>query len=221
VPSFLGDRTLWLRVRYYRQELSKLRFAVPGRFGRKRSLGAREIAAAVKTKALEEAKRVAWKTPPRAKLSVSLLFYSDDHTPSAIHNLVKFYLDELRDIAFADDRQISHLTAGLCRLSLSPPCPNGTTKSDVYIAVERLVDYNRRFDLCFELLDRAYAERELESSECTFDLGEIDESLVVTFPEETRRQMKKSNTIRFRNVCFHIVNWGLMTDRVFIGTCVT
>jgi hypothetical protein len=191
VPSFLCDRPLLLRVRYYRQGLSKLRLVVPGRFGRKGTLNAPKIASAVRTKAFAEAKRVAWKTPPRAKLSVAFLFFSDDRrSPPAIHKMVKFYLDVLKDIAFADDRQISHLTAGLCRLSLAPRCPNGTTQSDVVITVERLVDYNRRFDLCFDLSDR-YGEREREGSEFTFDLGKTDESLLATFPEETRRQIKK------------------------------
>ena len=165
-----------------------MRLHVPGRFGRKGRLGAQEIAKAVKTTACAEAKRVGWKTPPRAKLSVSLLFGSSDRSAPAIHNLVKFYLDELRGVAFVDDRQISHLTAGFFRAGALLPDP--TTTSDVCIAIERLVHYNRRFDLCFELFDR-YGERERESSEHALDFEEIDESLLATFPEETRRQMKK------------------------------
>ena len=137
--------TLWLSVRYRR----KLWLAVPGIFGRKGRLKAPEIAAAVRTAVTTEAKRVGWKAPPRAKVSVSLIFWGDDRSAPAIHNLVKFYLDELRGGAFVDDRQISHLTAGFARGVLCSPFPDGATKSEVSIEVERLVDYNRRFDLCF------------------------------------------------------------------------
>jgi hypothetical protein len=119
---------------------------------------------------------------------VSFLFASNDPSAPAIHNLVKFYLDELRGVVFVDDRQISHLTAGFFRVGSLWPDP--TITSDVYITVERLVHYNRRFDLCFELFDR-YGEPERESSEHVLDFDEIDESLLATFPEETRRQMKK------------------------------
>jgi len=194
-----------------------LRLAVPGRFGRKGRGNAREIAAAVRTKAFAEAKRVAWKTPPRAKLSVSFLFFSNDRSAPAIHNLVKFYLDELRDVAFVDDRQISHLTAGFCRLGSSGP--GCATESEVYITIERLVHYNRRFDLCFELLDTGCAERDtLDSDEML--LSPLDKSLLATFPEETRRQMKKIQRNNVQERLLSHNKLGLTTGQVFIDTCV-
>jgi len=118
-----------------------------------------------------------------------LIFYSDDRSAPAIHNLVKFYLDELRDVAFVDDRQISHLTAGLCPRTLGSPCRDAATRSEVFITIERLVDYNRRFDLCFESGFEDYAERQRDSDEMVY--SPLDKSLLDTFPEETRRLMKK------------------------------
>ena len=175
---------LWLRVRYQ----PKLRLTVPGTFGRKGRLKAPEIAEAVRT-ATREAKRVGWQAPPRAKLSVSLIFWGNDSSAPAIHNLVKFYLDVLRGVAFVDDRQISHLTAGFARGILCSPCPSGTTESEVSITIERLVDYNRRFDLCFESGFEEDAERERDSHEIVS--SPLDESLLDIFPEETRRQIRK------------------------------
>jgi hypothetical protein len=176
---------LLLRARYG----PKLWLAVPGRFGRKRRRDTREIAAAVRTAATEAAKAVRWKVLPRAKLSVSLVFFSDDRSAPAIHNLVKFYLDELRGVAFADDRQISHLTAGLCPQTLGSPCRDAAARSEVVITIERLVDYNCRFDLCFESGFEDRAERQRDSDEMLD--SSLDKSLLDSFPEETRRLMKK------------------------------
>jgi hypothetical protein len=176
---------LFLRVRYR----PKLWLAVPGRFGRKGSLKAPNIAGAVRTAVTREAKAVGWKALPRAKLSVSLFFYSDDRSAPAIHNLVKFYLDELRGVAFVDDRQISHLTAGLCPRTLGSPRRDAATRSEVFITIERLVDYNRRFDLCFESGFEDYVERQRDSDEMGY--SPLNKSLLDTFPEETRRLMKK------------------------------
>ena len=168
---------LWLRVRYQ----PKLRLTVPGTFGRKGRLKAPEIAEAVRT-ATREAKRVGWQAPPRAKLSVSLIFWGNDSSAPAIHNLVKFYLDELRGVAFVDDRQISHLTAGLCPRTLGSPCRDAATRSEVFITIERLVDYNRRYDLCFESGFEEEAERESGSDEMVY--SPLDKSLLATFPED-------------------------------------
>jgi Holliday junction resolvase RusA-like endonuclease len=138
-------------------------------------------------------------------------FFSDDRSAPAIHNLVKFYLDELRGIAFVDDRQISHLTAVFCRLDSWLPQLNApgildstgrdsVKKSDVYITIEHLVDYKRRFDLCFELLDEhdfaEDAEEERETSESTLDTGDglyspMSKSELAALPEDVRRAVKE------------------------------
>jgi Holliday junction resolvase RusA-like endonuclease len=176
---------LWLRVRYQ----PKLRLIVPGTFGRKGRLKAPEIAEAVRTAAAQEAKRAGWQAPPRAKLSVSLIFWGNDSSAPAIPNLVKFYLDVLAGVAFVDDRQISHLTAAFARGILCSPCPSGTTESEVSITIERLVDYNRRFDLCFQSDFEEDAEQTPELHE--IESSPLDKSLLEIFPEETRYQIRK------------------------------
>jgi hypothetical protein len=183
----------WLRVRYR----PKLQLTVPGTFGRKGRLNAPEIAEAVRAAVITQAKSVGWQAPPRAKLSVSLIFWGDDRSAPAIHNLVKFYLDVLHGVAFVDDRQISYLTAGFARGILCSPCPNGATKSEVSITVERLVDYNRRFDLCFESGFEEDAEREPDSDEMVY--SPLDKSVLATFPEETRRLIKKLERDKVQN----------------------
>lgn len=165
-------RALLRRIRD-RQHFPRLSLAVHGRFGQKKRRRTGEIAEAIRTEVTKETKRVAWKTPPKAKLSVAFDFFSNDRSAPAIHNLVKFYLDELRGVAFVDDRQINHLTAQFCRIGVDSARSNSDNakESDVYITVERLADYNRRFDLCFELLDEdgfaEDAEQEGETSEST------------------------------------------------------
>ena len=52
-----------------------------------------------------------------------------------------------------------------------------------------MVDYNRRFDLCFESGFEEDAERERDSHEIVS--SPLDESLLDIFPEETRRQIRK------------------------------
>jgi len=59
----------------------------------------------------------------------------------------------------------------------------------VVITIERLVDYNCRFDLCFESGFEDYAERQCDSDEMVD--SPLDKSLLDTFPEETRRLIKK------------------------------
>jgi hypothetical protein len=175
----------WLQVRYR----PKLELTVPGTFGRKGRLNALEIAEAVRSAVIKEAKRVRWLAPPRAKLSVSLIFWGDGRSAPAIHNLVKFYLDLLKGVAFVDDRQISHLTAVFARGILCSPRPDGAIESEVSISIERLVDYNRRFDLCFASGFEGDTKREPDSS--GIEYSPLDKSLLATFPEETRLQIKK------------------------------
>src|SRR6266566_5232579 len=202
MANFVCDsslKPLWRRIRA-RQQFPKLHLALHGRLGRKKRRKTREIADAIRPQVIAETNRVAWKAPSKAKLFVSFAFFSSHRSAPAIHNLVKFYLDELRGVAFVDDRQISHLTAEFCRLNLDPACNDNATGSIVYITIERLVDYNRRFDLFFELLDESdfaeHAEQEREMSKSTLNTDEtlcspLSKSSLAALPEETRRLVRK------------------------------
>jgi len=171
-----------------------LRLFLPGPFGQKARRNSSSIAAKVRVLAAAQVKSRSWEIPKRAKLSVSLAFFSRDHSAPAVHNLVKFYLDELRGIAFADDRQISHLTAEFSRVRGQRSSGESGAKSDVYITVERLTDYKRRFDLYFELLSYRDVEQDFESEHnCAEpDYYESDyRSFLASLPDDVRQQWKK------------------------------
>ena len=52
----------------------------------------------------------------------------------------------------------------------------------MFITIERLVDYNRRYDLCFESGFEEDAEREPGSDEMVY--SPLDKSPLATFPED-------------------------------------
>lgn len=83
-----------------------------------------------------------WSEIPRANLAVSFTFFTSQKQPPSIHNLVKFYMDELRQYAFRDDRQVACLEVEIFR---------DAKQEKVYIKVERLSDYKQRFDAAFDL----------------------------------------------------------------------
>jgi Holliday junction resolvase RusA-like endonuclease len=78
-------------------------------------------------------------------------FFAGSSQAPALHNLVKFYLDLMSSIVFSDDRQVGYLVAQCWR----PPrryADSDRAEGSVFIEVERLTDYKRRFDLFFALL---------------------------------------------------------------------
>jgi hypothetical protein len=77
-------------------------------------------------------------------MAVSMSFFTSRTQAPSIQNLVKFYMDELNQHVFADDRQVACLEAELWKGS-------NETSDELYIKVERLADYKRRFDITFRL----------------------------------------------------------------------
>lgn len=109
-----------------------------------------------------------WKYAPRAAIAVGFEFFGSDRSPS-LHRLLKFYIDTLTGVLFNDDRQVRSITATFFGL---PPIPRGLFKFEsapksreaaterVFVKVERLADYKKRFDLYHEVLsDRDFALR--------------------------------------------------------------
>ncbi len=120
-------------------------------FVQKRRRGASELAKKIKQHFLVEMDKTGWTYVPRAKLAVTMSFYPRDNKIPTLHNLVKFYLDTLRSVVFNDDRQVGCLVAKCWRTH--EPSQNLDEKdASVFIEVERLTDYKRRFDLYFALM---------------------------------------------------------------------
>jgi hypothetical protein len=87
-----------------------------------------------------------WVAPPRARVAVSLAFFSSKPNPPELYSLVKYYLDVLQGPVFKDDRQVHYLDASIWRST-----PEGTHgPSSLYIRVRRLSEYLRMLELCEE-----------------------------------------------------------------------
>lgn len=146
-----------------------------------------------------------WKFAPRAKIAVSMRFFSSENQIPALHNLVKYYLDLLRAVVFQDDRQVEYLVAE-CWHPTIPPNKYPLDEGAVFIRVERLTEYNEKFDLYMNLLNpgefknylkRDSSHRDLiakfdyddDFDDFFFDKPIRDKSLEF-LPEETRETMR-------------------------------
>ena len=69
---------------------------------------------------------------------------------------MKFYIDQLKLLAFHDDRQIHYIAAQSWRLPAHIDQSRlAHRESSVYVTIERFVDYRRRFDLFFALIQNS------------------------------------------------------------------
>jgi hypothetical protein len=135
-----------------RKRRSHFMTVVQGDLVQKRRRGADQIAEDMKRQFSAQMDKTSWRYAPRAKVAVTMHFHARDDQIPTLHNLVKFYLDPLRSVVFNDDRQVGYLAAQCWR----PPkrFQNlGDKDASVFIEVERLTDYKRRFDLYFALME--------------------------------------------------------------------
>lgn len=107
-------------------------------------------------------------------LVVSFLFFSKRKQPPALHNLVKFYLDELVGKAFRDDRQVGLIEADF---------HDGLEEEHFFIKVERLSDYLARFDAAFRLRSILSIEDERDWTFDPIDDEDFNELCRIVKPE--------------------------------------
>lgn len=116
----------------------------------KGSKNAGQVSKRLRTKFTNDAKKFGWECEKRANLAVSMHFFPNDDQVPGLHHLVKYYLDLLGGIVFEDDRQVAYLSAQCWRPSKKVQEPLG--KNVLYIRVQRLTEYKRKFDIYSELL---------------------------------------------------------------------
>lgn len=142
-------KILLLQIRKHRPILH---ISVDGALGRKGRRDAADLAEEIKRQVTMGISNFRWKPVPRARMAVSMKFFPKGKQVPALHNLVKFYMDELRNLVFTDDRQVSYLAT---ESWISPKKLKDTDSEEisrVYIEVERLADYKAKFDSYFTLL---------------------------------------------------------------------
>lgn len=135
-----------------RKSRSRFMTFVHGDLVQKGRRGADQIAEDMKRQFSAQMDKTSWRYTPRAKVAVTMHFYARDDRIPDLHHLVKFYLDPLRSVVFNDDRQVGYLAAQCWR----PPkrFQNlGDKDARVFIEIERLTDYKRRFDLFYALME--------------------------------------------------------------------
>lgn len=129
-----------------------LHISVDGDLGRKGRRDAESIIENIKRQVTSAITDFRWKPVPRARMAVSMTFFPKGKQNPALHNLVKFYMDELRTSVFTDDRQVSYLAAESWLPLKESGRHAGDASSRAYIEIERLADYKAKFDLYFTLL---------------------------------------------------------------------
>ena len=119
-------------------QLRKLRLrssfitCIDGDFTQKFTKRAEKISQQVITNVRRDLASSNWKLVPRGRVAVRMSFVAKDSQVPLVHNLVKYYMDLLNGLFFADDRQVHYLEA----------CCHETNcnreESKLYLEVERL-----------------------------------------------------------------------------------
>jgi hypothetical protein len=143
-------RDLKIMLLQLRKRRPRLHISLEGSLGGKRQRRAQGLAEELRSKVADSIVRSGWKHVPRARMAVTMTFFPGGKQAPALHNLVKFYLDELRSLVFDDDRQVSYLAAESWQ-PISGVKTAADKESRVFIKVERLADYKNKFDLYFSL----------------------------------------------------------------------
>jgi Holliday junction resolvase RusA-like endonuclease len=190
-------RILLLQIRKRRPALH---ISVDGDLGRKGRRDAAPILENIKRQVASGITDFQWKHVPRARMAVSMTFFPKSKQNPALHNLVKFYMDELRTLVFTDDRQVSYLAAESWLPLKKARDDEGDGPSRVYIEVERLADYKAKFDLYFTLLRndrfRDYLRDRGDSFLGEEDEFEIESNFLADFPmlpNEVREFIRRHN----------------------------
>jgi len=89
-------------------------------------------------------------------------FFANDSQIPLVHNLVKYYMDLLKGLFFADDRQVHYLEAYCYKTD--------RRKSKLYLEVERLTNYKQKLRHYFEFKDQFGLD---DGSERNLEIGEL------------------------------------------------
>jgi hypothetical protein len=135
-----------------RKRQNALHLFLDGNLGKKGRIDSSRISGEISKKIKQAIVESKWKFIPRGKVAVEMTFFPKGNQFPAIQNLVKYYLDELCGTAFFDDRQVSYLQAKCWNPNNKIKEQTNPAQSKVYIKLERLSDYQRRFDLLFNIL---------------------------------------------------------------------
>jgi Holliday junction resolvase RusA-like endonuclease len=147
--TYMSDGVdLKLKLLQLRKLRSKSSFitCINGEFTQKFSNRAEKVGQQVIANVRRDLASSNWKLVPRGRVAVKMSFFaSDSHIP-LVHNLVKYYMDLLNGVFFADDRQVHYLEAY---------CYQGDrNESKLYLEVERLTTYKQKLRHYFDFKDQ-------------------------------------------------------------------
>lgn len=125
---------------------SRFVMLIEGNLTRKGARGASRVQDDLRAQLTEHVGKSRWKYIPRAKVAVRMHFRAGRHQPPDLQNLVKFYLDPLCSVVFADDRQVAYLEAEASR-HFDKELPSSIPNAYVFVEVQRLTDFKTRLDL--------------------------------------------------------------------------
>ena len=119
---------------------------IDGEFTQKFTRRAEQVSQQTITKVRRELASSNWNLVPRGRVAVKMSFFAKDSQVPLVHNLVKYYMDLLNGLFFADDRQVHYLEA-YCYV-------RNREESKLYLEVERLTSYKQKLHHYFEFRDQ-------------------------------------------------------------------
>jgi Holliday junction resolvase RusA-like endonuclease len=141
----------WSDLRIKLLQLRKLQLessfmtCIDGEFTQKFTKRAEKISQQVLSNVRRDLASSNWKLVPRGRVAVKMSFFAKDSQVPLVHNLVKYYMDLLNGLFFADDRQVHYLEAYCYKTDRE--------KSKLYLEVERLTSYKQKLHHYFEFRD--------------------------------------------------------------------
>lgn len=142
--------TSGLRIKLLQLRKLKLKSSfitcIDGDFTQKFTRRAGQVSQQVITNVRRDLAASNWKLVPRGRVAVKMSFFAKDSQVPSVYNLVKYYMDLLNGLFFADDRQVHYLEA-YCYV-------RNREDSKLYLEVERLTSYKQKINHYFEFKDQ-------------------------------------------------------------------
>jgi len=144
----IDNREIRLKLLQLRKLQHKSSFitCIEGDFTQKFTKRAKETSQQVITNVERELASSNWKLVPRGRVAVKMSFFAKESRVPLVHNLVKYYMDLLNGLFFADDRQVHYLEA-YCYV-------RNREESKLYLEVERLTSYKQKLHHYFVFRDQ-------------------------------------------------------------------
>lgn len=120
--------------------------SIKGDLAQKSNKRARTVSHSVISKLKRDLASSNWALVPRGKIAVKMSFFAKDSRVPLVHNLVKYYMDLLKGLFFADDRQVHYLEAYCFRTKRD--------ESECYVELERLATYKKKLHYYFEFKEQ-------------------------------------------------------------------